>query len=212
MSVNVKRKKRQLLSFYFSSHSVHVTNMVAIEKRRLKSVGLLSSPKLGDLQATLMKSVELDKLTLISNFEILDINNCYKLLKNFFCGGMLPAEITYMSVKASNDHAKQIYSIRFYLRFLNRSGFSTPMPEVSEDTCIKLDEFNFSSSDVELLLKKNPDTASVAADGIPPFIIRKSANNFSAACLRSFYLHYFYASLAKYLETSVFYTFFQIWQ
>ena len=86
------------------------------------------------------------------------------------------------------------------------------MPEVSEDTGIKLDEVNFSSSDVELLLKKILDTASVAADGIPPFIIRKSANNFSAARLRSFYLHYFYASLAKYLETSVCYTFFQIWQ
>ena len=50
------------------------------------------------------------------------------------------------------------------------------MPEVSEDTCIKLDEINFGSSDVELLLKKIPDTASVAADGIPPFIIRNCAN------------------------------------
>ena len=47
-----------------------------------------------------------------------------------------------------------------------------PMPEVNEDTCIKLDEINFSSSDVELLLKKIPDAASVEADGIPPFIIR----------------------------------------
>ena len=101
MSVKVKRKKRQLLPFYFSIHSVHVTNMVATEKRRLKSVGLLSSHKLGDLQATLMESVELDKLTLISNFETLDTNNCYKFLKNLSGGGMLPAEITYMSVKAS---------------------------------------------------------------------------------------------------------------
>ena len=50
------------------------------------------------------------------------------------------------------------------------------MPEVSEDTCIKLDQVNFSSSDVELLLKKILDTASVAADGIPPFIIRNCAN------------------------------------
>ena len=105
MSVNVKCKKRQLLPFYFSSHSVHVTNMVATEKRRLKSVGLISSQKLGDLQATLMESVELDKLTLISNFETLDTDNCYKLLKNL-SGGMLPPEITYMSVKASNDHGK----------------------------------------------------------------------------------------------------------
>ena len=106
MSVNVKRKKRQLLPFYFSSHSVHVTNMVATEKRRLKSVGLISSQKLGDLQATLMESVELDKLTLISNFETLDTDNCYKLLKNLSGVGMLPPEITYMSVKASNDHGK----------------------------------------------------------------------------------------------------------
>ena len=79
--------------------------MVATEKRRLKSVGLISSQKLGDLQATLMESVELDKLTLISNFETLDTDNCYKLLKNL-SGGMLPPEITYMSVKASNDHGK----------------------------------------------------------------------------------------------------------
>ena len=50
--------------------------MVATEKRRLKSVGLLSSHKLGDLQATLMDSVELDKLILISKFENLDTNNC----------------------------------------------------------------------------------------------------------------------------------------
>ena len=64
MSVNVKRKKRQLLPFYFSSHSVHLSNMVASEKRRLQSVGLLRSHKLGDLRATLMESVEFDKLTL----------------------------------------------------------------------------------------------------------------------------------------------------
>ena len=51
-----------------------------------------------------------------------------------------------------------------------------PMPEVSEDTCIKLDEVNFSSSDVELLLKKTPDAATVAADGIPSFIFRNCAN------------------------------------
>ena len=50
------------------------------------------------------------------------------------------------------------------------------MPEVSKDTCIKLDEVNFSSRDVELLLKKILDTASVAADDIPPFIIRNCAN------------------------------------
>ena len=49
------------------------------------------------------------------------------------------------------------------------------MPEVSKDTCIKLDEVNFSSRDDELLLKKIPDTASVAADGIPSFIIRNCA-------------------------------------
>ena len=46
--------------------------MVATQKRRLKSFGLLSSHKLGDLQATLMESVELDKLTLESNFETLN--------------------------------------------------------------------------------------------------------------------------------------------
>ena len=63
MSVNVKRKKRQLLPFHFSSHSVHLSNMVASEKRRLQSVGLLRSHKLGDLRATLMESVDFDKLT-----------------------------------------------------------------------------------------------------------------------------------------------------
>ena len=83
MSVNVKRKKRQLLPFYFSSHSFHVTNLVATEERGLKSVGLLSSHKFGDLQATLMESIELDKLTLISRFEIFDTNNCYKFLRIF---------------------------------------------------------------------------------------------------------------------------------
>ena len=57
--------------------------MVATEERGLKSVGLLSSHKFGDFQATLMKSVELDKLTLISKFETFDTNNCYKLLRKF---------------------------------------------------------------------------------------------------------------------------------
>ena len=119
---------------------------------------------------------------------------------------MLPAEITYMSVKASNDHGKANLFNTFLSSVFKQAWFFTPMPEVSEDNCIKLNEVNFSSSDVELLLKKVPDTASVAADGIPPFIIR--CQHFSAACLRSFYLHYFYASLAKNLETSVCFTFF----
>ena len=176
MSVNVKHKKRQLLPFYFSSHSVHVTNMVATEKRRLESVGLLSSHKLGDLQATLMESVDHNKLTLISIFETLDTNNCYKLPKNLSGGGMLPAEITYTSVKASNDHSKANLFNTFLSSVFQQEWFFTPIPEVSEDTCIKLDAVNFSSSDVELLLKKIPDTASVAADGIPPFIIRNCAN------------------------------------
>ena len=150
--------------------------MVATEKRRLKSVELLSSHQLGVLQATLMESVELDKLTLISNFETLDTINCYKLLKNLSGGGMLPAELTYMSVKASNDHGKANLFSTFLLSVFKQEWFFTPMPEVSEDTCFKLDEVNLSSSDVELLLKKIPDTASVAADDIPPFMIRNCAN------------------------------------
>ena len=59
---------------------------------------------------------------------------------------MLPPEINYMSVKASDNHGKANLFNRFYLRFLK--WFFTPMPEVSEDTCIKLDEVSFSSSDV----------------------------------------------------------------
>ena len=89
---------------------------------------------------------------------------------------MLPAEITYMSVKASNDRGIANLFNTFSSSVFKQEWFFTPMPEVNEDTCFKLDEVNFSSSDVELLLKKIPDTASVAADGIPPFIIRNCAN------------------------------------
>ena len=124
---------------------------------------------------------------------------------------MLPAEITYSSVKASNDHGKANLFNKFLSSVLRQEWFCTPMPEVSEVTCIKLDEANFSSSDVELLLKKIQDTASVAVDDIPLSLL-ETVPIIKRRLFTFFYLHHFYASLAKYLETSVCYTFFQIWQ
>ena len=79
-SICLKRKKKSMLPFYFSSHSVHLSNKVSTEKRKLAKFNLFYSTLLSDLRRYLNNSIELDKITLLSSFHSLDTNDCFKLL------------------------------------------------------------------------------------------------------------------------------------
>ena len=82
-SICLKRKKRYMLPFYFSSHSVHLGNKVSTAKRKLAKFNLFYSTLLSDLQRDLNNSIELDKITLLSSFIHLVLTTVSSYFTNF---------------------------------------------------------------------------------------------------------------------------------
>ena len=65
-STQRKRNKRKNLPFYFSSLSVHISNQIETEKRRLAQIGDETSIKLLTLQEDITQSIELNSIELVS--------------------------------------------------------------------------------------------------------------------------------------------------
>ena len=82
-----KRNKRRTLPF-FSSHFVHISNQIEIEKRRLAQIGDETSIELLTLPEDISQSIELDKILLVSTCNTLSTNDSFKLLKQL--SGVLP--------------------------------------------------------------------------------------------------------------------------
>ena len=173
-SICLKRKKRSMLPFYFSSHSVHLSNKVSTEKRKLAKFNLLYSTLLSDLQRDLNNSIELDKITLLSSFQSLDTNDCFKILHKLSGSTPILSVVKLGASCASTDNTKADLFNNFFCSVYKSETFT--YNGCSDNTSINLRELSFGESDVNSLLKKVPDTTAVAADGIPPFVLKYNAD------------------------------------
>ena len=154
-SICLKRKKRSMLPFYFSSHSVHLSNKVSTEKRKLAKFNLLYS-------------------TLLSSFHSLDTNDCFKLLHKLSGSTPIPSVVKLGASCASTDNTKADLFNNFFCSVYKSETFT--YNGCSDNTSINLRELSLGESDVNSLLKKVPDTTAVAADGIPPFVLKYNAD------------------------------------
>ena len=172
-SICLKRKKRSMLPFYLSSHSVHLSNKVSTEKRKLAKFNLLYSTLLSDLKKDLNNSIELDKITLLSSFHSLDTNDCFKLLHKLSGSTPIASVVKLGASCASTDNTKADLFYNFFCSVYKSEKFT--YNGCSDNTSINLRELSFGKSDVNSLLKKVPDTTAVAADGILPFVLKYNA-------------------------------------
>ena len=174
-SICLKRKKRFMLPFYFSRHSVHLSNKVSTEKRKLAKFNLLYSTLLSVLQGDLNNSIELDKITLLSFFHSLDTNDRrLKLLHKLSGSTPIPSVVKLGASCASTDNTEADLFYNFFCSVYKSETFT--YNGCSDNTSINLRELSFGESDVNSLLKKVPDTTAVATDGIPPFVLKYNAD------------------------------------
>ena len=164
-SICLKRKKKFMLPFYFSSHSVHLSNKVSTEKRKLAKFNLLYSTLLSDLQRDLNNSIELNKITLLSSFHSLDTNDPFNLLHKLSGSTPIPSVVKLGASCASTDNTEADLFNNFFCSVYKSETFT--YNGCSDNTSINLRELSVGESDVNSLLKKVPDTTAVAADGIP---------------------------------------------
>ena len=155
-SICLKRKKRSMLPFYFSTHSVHLSNKVSTEKRKLAKFNLLYSTLLSDLQRDLNNSIS------------------FKLLHKLSGSTPVPSVVKLGASSASTDNTKADLFNNFFCSVFKSETFT--YNGCSDNTSINLRELSFGESDVNSLLKKVPDTTEVAADGIPPFVLKNNAD------------------------------------
>ena len=132
-SICLKRKKRSMLPFYFSSHSVH-----------------------------------------LSSFHSLDTNDCFKLLHKLSGSTPIPSVVKLGASCASTDNTKADLFNNFFCSVYKSETFT--YNGCSDNTSINLRELAFGESDVNSLFKKVPDTTAVAADGVPPFVLKYNAD------------------------------------
>ena len=111
LSIKQKRDKRIDIPFYFSSHTVHISNKVNTEKRRHGTSG-----KLLALRNELQDSIELDKRVLVSNFSNFNTNDCFKLVKSMSGSSFIPGKNYCDNASATTDYDK---------KFLLKSKFQT---------------------------------------------------------------------------------------
>ena len=173
-SICLKRKKKSMLPFCFSSHSVHLSNKVSTEKRKLAKLNLLYSTLLSDLQRDLNNSIVLDKITLLSSFHSLDTNDCFKLLHKLSGSTPIPSVVKLGASCTSTDNTKANLFNIFFCSVYKSETFTYNV--CSDNISINLRELSFGESDVNSLLKKVPDTTAVAADGTPPFVLKYNAD------------------------------------
>ena len=140
-SICLKRKKISMLHFYFSSHSVHHSNKVSTEKRKLAKFNLLYSTLLSDLQQDLNNSIELDKITLLSSFRSLDANDCFKLLHKLSGSTPLCSVVKLGASCASTDNTKADLFNNFFCSVYKSKTFT--YNSCSDNTSINLLELSF---------------------------------------------------------------------
>ena len=139
-----------MLPFYFSSNSVHLSNKVSTEKRKLAKFNLLYSTLLSELQRDLNNSIELDKITLLSSFHSLDTNDCFKILHKLSGSTPIPSVVKLGASCASTDNTKADLFNNFFCSVYKSETFT--YNGCSDNTSINLRELSFGESDVNSLL------------------------------------------------------------
>ena len=107
-------------------------------------------------------------------FHSLDTNDCFKLLHKLSGSTPIPSVVKLGASCASTDKTKADLFNNFFCS-VYKSEIIT-YNGCSDNTSINLRELSFGESDVNSLLKKVPDTTAVAADGIPPFVLKYNAD------------------------------------
>ena len=82
VSVSKKRFKRISLPFYYSSHTIHLSNKIDTEQKRRNRDCSVNKTRLFQLQLDFQDSVELDKVVLCNSFKSFSTNDCFKFLRS----------------------------------------------------------------------------------------------------------------------------------
>ena len=176
-STQRKRKKRKNLPFHFSSQSLHISNQIETEKRRLGQIGDEASMKLLTLQEDISQPIALDKILFVSLFNTLSTNDSFKQFKQLSGVSPIPPEVFLGNAKASDDKAKAELFNEFLSSVYQEECFKFT-PASSDGNCdFYLDKLSLSTNYIEELLLKISKSSSPTDDIIPPFILKTCASN-----------------------------------
>ena len=132
-----------------------------MKPKRLAQIGDETSIKLLTLQEDISKSIEVDKILLVSTFNALSTNDSFKLLKEPSGISPIPPKVYLGNAKASDEKAKAELFNEFLSSVYQEEWFKST-PASNDGNCnFYLDELSFSTKYIEALLLKVPESSSL---------------------------------------------------
>ena len=180
----LKRSKRKTVPYHYSSHCMHLINQRGTLFRKLrKSWSFSDSLMLKDVLKSLEESIELDKLILVENFNLQNPTEYVRLINTLRNTTLFPP-IMYSGNQSLVDDLSKAEALNNYFS----SVFNPKRPvsmDQSQNCDIFLDDFDFSVTDIELLLNDCDDSLATGPDNIPSFVLKSCSRVFSSSCLCS---------------------------
>ena len=172
LSLTVKRIRRQLLPYYYSSHTVHLLNRKSTVQRRLiKNWNLRDACLLRTLGAEADQSIVMDESVLFMSLN--HTQACFKFLRTMR-KTTLPSTINWNSLVACSDSERANLFNLYFSSVFSEVSDHIPIPFNSDPTT-RLVDISISIDIVERMLASVDDSCSFAYDRIPPFILRSQA-------------------------------------
>ena len=142
-----KTRRRREAPFYFSSHSIHVENVLNKARRRQKDSTIIEK-----LEKNLADSLELDKTVYLNSFAVLTLTEVFQNIKSFRRIYDLPTKMKFAgnSISGSLKIANAFNQHFAYVFKEDTSPLLVPL--ASADPTICLEDMYFTNSEVKSVI------------------------------------------------------------
>ena len=157
--------------FYYSSHSIHLLNKLESLKKKRSRGDTVYQDCVNKRESEFLESVELDKISLLTNLDNCSIADSFKILKLLSSPTPIPSSINWEKTCASNDLAKANLSYHYFASVFIPSCIRENDSIVLAE--IKLSDVKLSLENISHALKRCPNSNAVSYDLFPSSLLRK---------------------------------------
>ena len=166
-----RRAKRVKHRFYYSSYSIHLLNKMESLKKKRSRGDTVYQDCVNKRESEFLESVELDKISLLTNLDNCSIADSFKILKLLSSPNPIPSSITWEKTCASNDLAKANLFNHYFASVFSPSCIRENDFIVLAE--IKFPEVKLSLENISHALKRCPNSNAVSYDLLPSSLLRK---------------------------------------
>ena len=171
-SLQLKRSKRLHFPTFYSSHTIHILNLVRTNQTKLnKGWSLHNSIKHIELTRALSESIELDKHIYIEQFSLKSPTDCFKLLRSLGFSQSYPSVMYFEDQVLHTESEKATCFNNYFGSVFGPKTINPPTLFMSSDHKICLDDVSIRAETVTFMLSQCNDSSSLGPDLIPSFIL-----------------------------------------